>query len=148
MFYTSDLSGIPGVNNNANFAFRIVSEWEATAIGNNNSNYVATVTSYVPSGTSSGTVRFDLVSVFGGPYSASTPVPTRITNIIGTTLTYGGGGGAAVRPPQVAERRRLAGWLDTVPYELLPRLEHSLSRLRRRVRRSIASRASKVRPSV
>ena len=94
VFYTSDLSGIPGVNNNANFAFRIVSEWEATAIGNNNSNYVATVTSYVPTGTSSGTMRFDLVSVYGDPYSATTPAPTTISNIIGATLTYGGGAGA------------------------------------------------------
>src|ERR1035437_6524135 len=51
VFYTSDLSALPGVNNNPNFAFRIVSEWEATAVGNNNSNYVGTVSSYSTSGT-------------------------------------------------------------------------------------------------
>jgi hypothetical protein len=96
VFFTSDLSGVPGVNNNANFAFRIVSEWEATAIGNTNSNYVATVTAYVPSGTSSGTMRYDLVSVFGNAFGAPTLAPTTISNIIGTTLTYGGGAGSQV----------------------------------------------------
>jgi len=63
VFFYSDLSGIPAVNNNSNFAFRIVAEWESTAAGGTNSNYVATVTSY---GTT-GTIRFDLVNVFGDP---------------------------------------------------------------------------------
>jgi len=94
VFYTSDLSGIPGVDNNPNFGFRIVSEWEATAIGNTNSNYVAAVTAYVPTGTSSGTMRYDLVSVFGNTLSSATLAPTTISNIIGTTLTYGGGAGS------------------------------------------------------
>ena len=89
VFYTSDLSGIPGVNNNPNFAFRIVSEWESTAIGNNNANYVGTVNSY----DTGGTIRFDLMSVYGDPFGAVTPAPTTISNIIGTTLTYGGGAG-------------------------------------------------------
>jgi hypothetical protein len=90
VFYTSDLSAMPGVNNNPNFAFRIVSEWEATAIGNNNSNYVGSVTSY----STGGTVRFDLMSVFGNIYSAPTLASATISNIIGTTLTYGGGAGS------------------------------------------------------
>ncbi len=90
VFYTSDLSALPGVNNNPNFAFRIVSEWEATALGNNNSNYVGTVSSY----STSGTVRFDLMSVFGNLYSAPTLASATISNIIGTTLTYGGGAGS------------------------------------------------------
>jgi hypothetical protein len=90
VFYTSDLSALPGVNNNPNFAFRIVSEWEATAVGNNNSNYVGTVSSY----STSGTVRFDLMSVFGNIYSAPTLASATISNLIGTTLTYGGGAGS------------------------------------------------------
>ena len=74
VFYVSDLSGRPGVNNNPNFAFRIVSEWEATAIGNNHSNYVGSVTSY----STGGTIRFDLMSVFGNPFSGVSPIPLHI----------------------------------------------------------------------
>jgi len=33
VFYSADLSGIPALNNNASFAFQIVSEWESTATG-------------------------------------------------------------------------------------------------------------------
>jgi hypothetical protein len=111
VFFTSDLSGIPGVNNNANFAFRIVSEWEATAIGNTNSNYVATVTAYVPTGTSSGTMRYDLVSVFGNVFGSPTLAPTTISNIIGTTLTYGGGAGSQfVLMKSASPAAPLRGW--------------------------------------
>ena len=63
VFFHSDLSGIPAVNDNSNFAFRIVSEWESSATGNTNSNYVATVTSY----STAGTIRYDLVNVYGDP---------------------------------------------------------------------------------
>jgi hypothetical protein len=107
VFYTSDLSALPGVDNNPNFAFRVVSEWEATAIGNNNSNYVGSVTSY----STSGTVRFDLMSVFGNTYSAPTLASATISNIIGTTLTYGGGAGSQfvlVKSTNVAAP--LSGW--------------------------------------
>lgn len=75
VFYTSDLTSAPGVNNNANFAFRIVSEWEATAIGNNNSNYVGTVAAY----STGGTIRVDLVSVFGNTFTGVTPIPLVLT---------------------------------------------------------------------
>jgi hypothetical protein len=74
VFYVSGLSARPGVNNNPNFAFRIVSEWEATAIGNNNPNYVGSVTSY----STGGTIRFDLMSVFGNPFSGVSPIPLHI----------------------------------------------------------------------
>ena len=107
VLYSSDLSGIPGVNNNANFAFRIVSEWEATAIGNNNSNYVATVTSY----STGGTIRFDLMGAYGDPYSAPTLASTTISNIIGTTLTYGGGAGSQfVLLKSASPAALLSGW--------------------------------------
>ena len=111
VFFTSDVSGVPGVNNNANFAFRIVSEWEATAIGNTNSNYVATVTAYVPTGTSSGTMRYDLVSVFGNLFGSPTLAPTTISNIIGTMLTYGGGAGSQfVLMKSASPAAPLSGW--------------------------------------
>jgi hypothetical protein len=90
VFYSSDLSSVLGVNNNPNFAFRIVSEWESTAIGNNNPNYAGTVTSYG----GSGTMRFDLVSVYGDPGVGPVLGSTTISNIIGTSLTYGGGAGS------------------------------------------------------
>jgi len=79
-FFSSNLSNIPGVNDNANFAFRFVSEWESTAIANNNMNYVATAdTSSYNTG---GTVRFDLVTVFGNPLgTVVTPIPLTLTKI-------------------------------------------------------------------
>jgi endonuclease/exonuclease/phosphatase family metal-dependent hydrolase len=58
---TNSLAAIPGVNNNANFAFRLVSEFESTAANTANANYVAAGTSY---GTA-GTMRYDMVTVSG-----------------------------------------------------------------------------------
>jgi len=78
-FFSSNLSSIPGVNDNPNFAFRFVSEWESTAIGNNNLNYVATAdTSTYNTG---GTVRFDLMTIFGNPLGTVTPIPLTVTKI-------------------------------------------------------------------
>jgi hypothetical protein len=71
VFYSANLSGVAGVDNNPNFAFAIVAEWEATAVGNTNSNYVGTVTSY----STGGTVRFDLVNAFGNVFSGVSPIP-------------------------------------------------------------------------
>lgn len=59
---TNDLSGISGVNNNANFAFRIVSEFESTAANTANANYVTAGTGVYGTG---GTVRFDMVTISG-----------------------------------------------------------------------------------
>ncbi|MDB6111140.1 MAG: non-specific endonuclease, partial [Pedosphaera sp.] len=59
---TNNLSALPGVDNNTNFAFRIVSEFESTAIGSANANYVTTSASAY--GTA-GTVRYDMVTIFG-----------------------------------------------------------------------------------
>jgi len=81
-----DLSALPAVNNNANFAFRIVSEFESSS----NPNYAGTSGSY----STGGTIRFDLVNVYGDPYNPGTLAPTTISNVIGTTLAYGGGSGS------------------------------------------------------
>jgi hypothetical protein len=59
--FTNSFSSIPSVNNNSNFVFRIVAEFESTAIGNANASYVAAGTSYA----TTGTTRFDLVTVSG-----------------------------------------------------------------------------------
>ena len=59
--FSNSLASIPGVNNNSNFTFRIVAEFESTAANTANTNYVAAGTSYAPSGTT----RFDMVTVSG-----------------------------------------------------------------------------------
>lgn len=67
---TVNLTGVLGVDNNPNFAFRIVPEWESTATGAGAAAFVASN----PSGTfaGSGTWRFDMVSV------QSVPEPTAL----------------------------------------------------------------------
>lgn len=53
-----DLSGLPGVRDNANFGFRIVSEYEVTAnFGAGATNYVAASGTY----STAGTIRYDRV---------------------------------------------------------------------------------------
>lgn len=60
---TADLGAVPGAANNPFFAFRIVTEFESTAVGGPLESFVATKdgASY---GTS-GTIRFDMVTVWG-----------------------------------------------------------------------------------
>ncbi|TAK95573.1 MAG: hypothetical protein EPO07_15335 [Verrucomicrobia bacterium] len=67
---TNDLSGISAVNNNPNFAFRIVAEFELTATGSGTNFFVSTD----PAGTygTGGTIRLDYV-VVGSSSAASSP---------------------------------------------------------------------------
>ncbi len=65
-FCSASLTGFPGVNNNPNFAFRIVAEFESTAIGTANANYDGTTGAYGP-GASGGTIRNDITTVWGNP---------------------------------------------------------------------------------
>ncbi len=63
--FTNSLAALPGVNNNSNFAFRIVAEFESTATnGPPGGSYLA---ANAPSSTyaTSGTTRFDMVTVSG-----------------------------------------------------------------------------------
>jgi hypothetical protein len=77
VFFSSDLSSVPGVANNPDFAFRFVSEIESTAIGTANTIYDA-ITAYG----SSGTIRYDLVSVFGDAASMlPSPIPLTIQQV-------------------------------------------------------------------
>lgn len=66
-----DLTGVAGVANNANFAFRIVSEWESTATGGGANQFAASATSYA----GTGTWRFDMVNVAG----TVVPEPTTLS---------------------------------------------------------------------
>jgi hypothetical protein len=59
---TNSLANIAAVNNNPNFAFRIISEFEQSAIGSGTNDYVTVSNStYSPSAN----VRFDYVTIFG-----------------------------------------------------------------------------------
>lgn len=77
---TADLSTIPGVADNPNFAFQIVSEWASTAAGGA-ANYVAASTGSTYS--TSGTARFDLMTISGTVAGVINTSPTisAITNV-------------------------------------------------------------------
>jgi nucleoid-associated protein YgaU len=68
---SNSLAGVAGVDNNPNFAFRIVTEWESTAIGSANNKYVAANSGSTYATT--GTVRYDMVTVSGGAIPATPP---------------------------------------------------------------------------
>jgi len=74
---TNNLGALPGVNNNASFGFHIVSEFEFTATGSGTNAYVAAAAANTYG--TSGTVRFDMVTVFGDALSASNPPPAPAT---------------------------------------------------------------------
>jgi hypothetical protein len=81
-FYSSALTNA-GVANNPNFAFRVVAEWESTAIATSNTNYDGTSSAFG----SGGTIRVDLMTVFGNPLgSVVSPIPLHIqlagTNVV------------------------------------------------------------------
>ncbi len=75
---TVDLSSIPGVEDNPDFAFRIVSEFTSTATGSGADSYAATGTSSTYG--TAGTWRFDMVGVSGTSVS---PVPEPATSVLG-----------------------------------------------------------------
>jgi hypothetical protein len=74
------MSGVNNlVNNQANFAFRIVSEFESTAIGSGNAQYVATGSGSTYG--TGGTWRFDMMTIAGEPFSGNLfPVVSSISN--------------------------------------------------------------------
>ena len=92
---------MPGLNNNSNFAFRIVSEFESTALGTTNANYVPTDPASAYS--ASGAIRFDLVSVYASEISAIAPIPLSIrpegNNVV---LTWSNPAFALQAAPQAA----------------------------------------------
>ncbi|PYJ07974.1 MAG: hypothetical protein DME25_02580, partial [Verrucomicrobia bacterium] len=72
---TNNLAGIAAVNNNPNFAFRIVAEFESTAANTANSNYVGASSTYGIGGT----IRFDMVTVSGTVIPTDNPPPSPAT---------------------------------------------------------------------
>jgi hypothetical protein len=79
--HTVDLSSISALNNNANCAFRFVTEFGSTATGAGSDAYVATTAGSVYG--TGGTIRLDLVRLFGSPYTAPivTPIPLQIQHV-------------------------------------------------------------------
>jgi len=85
MFFSCDLSSVPTINDNPLFAFQIVTIFESTATGGGVSDYVGTAGNYGPNGT----IRYDLVSVYGDPLGLVTPIPLHISYSGGfVTLTW------------------------------------------------------------
>lgn len=69
--HTNSLAALPGVNNNPNFAFQFVAEFESTATGSGSAGYLAAN----PTSTygTAGTVRFDMVTVTGSAIPVAPP---------------------------------------------------------------------------
>ncbi|HEV2696198.1 MAG TPA: immunoglobulin domain-containing protein [Verrucomicrobiae bacterium] len=65
---TNGLAFVSGANNNANFAVRFMAEFESTAAGTANANYVSGDTTKTYS--TGGTVRYDMVTISGTPLTA------------------------------------------------------------------------------
>lgn len=83
---TNDLSSIPGVNNNASFGFRIVAEFESTAINNANANYVTAGTGTYGTG---GTMRYDMMTIYGAPLVTGT-APVITNEPVSQSVSQGG----------------------------------------------------------
>jgi hypothetical protein len=73
---TNSLAGFAGVQDNPNFAVRIVSEFENTAIGSGTAGYVGASSTYG----SGGTLRYDMVTVLGSTITAPPPTPATLSN--------------------------------------------------------------------
>ncbi|HXI73824.1 MAG TPA: immunoglobulin domain-containing protein [Verrucomicrobiae bacterium] len=71
--FTNSLATMPGVNNNASFAFRIVAEFESTATNGPSSGSYVAVNAPTSSYMTTGTTRFDMVTVSGTSFITSTP---------------------------------------------------------------------------
>ncbi|HEX5219954.1 MAG TPA: immunoglobulin domain-containing protein, partial [Verrucomicrobiae bacterium] len=78
--HTNNLSSLPGVNNNPNFGFRIVNEFENSATGTGANAYVAAAAGSGYAG--SGTTRFDMVTLLGDSIPATNPpaLPPTLSN--------------------------------------------------------------------
>lgn len=80
-----DLSAIPGAADNPRFGFRIVAEFESSAIGFGLDGYVATDAGNYGTG---GTIRFDMVTVSGTPIPGGNTPPV-ISAIADRTIRVG-----------------------------------------------------------
>jgi hypothetical protein len=80
--FANDLSAVSSVANNPNFGFRILTEWESSATGSTNHVYRPTTAS---SYSSAGTIRFDMINIFGDP-AQGPPYISRI-GVAGSMVT-------------------------------------------------------------
>ncbi len=88
VYETVNLAPLTELNNNANVGFRLVSEFESTAIGNANANYVPTSNAtYTNSGTQS-VMRFELFTVMASVAPTITSNPTSVTKEFGDTANF------------------------------------------------------------
>ncbi len=86
---TVNLAAISGAANNPMFGFRMVTEWESTALGTGAERFVATAgTNY----STSGTIRFDVVTVTGNLMPGGNN-PPYISSLAPQTLRVGGASG-------------------------------------------------------
>lgn len=84
--FTNDLSALPGLNNNSNVVFRIVAEFQSTATGSGSSAYAAANAANTYA--SSGTTRFDMVSISGVSYVATNSTPAILTSLMFTNNQF------------------------------------------------------------
>jgi hypothetical protein len=104
---TNDLSAISGVNNNPDFAVRIVSEFQSSALGSDVQSYVTT--SGTNNYSSSGTVRYDLVTISGTPIPGGNTPPT-ISSLTNQTIRVNLSGPAI--PFTIGDAQDLGSSLD------------------------------------
>jgi hypothetical protein len=95
-FVASSLAAIPAVNNNADFAIRIVSEWQSTATGSGLDQFFPTdpANSYGQNNA----IRFDMVNVFGNPIGANEPIILTSIQILGGNVRIDFTAGAGDTP--------------------------------------------------
>lgn len=70
--FTMNLTAIPAVNDNTNFAFRMVAEFESTATGAGADAYLGAVSGY----SINGAIRYDVVNVAGEVIDTGNSAPT------------------------------------------------------------------------
>jgi len=101
VFVSADLRQVTGVNNNPNFGFRIVAEFESTAIGTTNADYVATDPTQTY-GSTAAAVRYDVVNVYANPLGYAAPISITGIQLLGTTVKIYFSGGASDTPAAFA----------------------------------------------
>jgi hypothetical protein len=83
-FAASSFATIPTVNNNANFAVRIVAEWQSTATGSGADQFLPTDPAF--SYGQNNAIRFDMVNVFGNVIGANAPINLTSIQLVGSNV--------------------------------------------------------------
>jgi autotransporter-associated beta strand protein len=92
IYFSDDLSGVEGVKGNVNFAYRVVAEYENTAIGSGTNGYIAVdpAQTFPPTGGLFGWDMFTVLAVVddGTTPPAITAQPQSQTNYVGANATF------------------------------------------------------------